>query len=143
MGKLRIRPISLGLVKHQAHVLVSQGQDTVSGDTFYRFLGGGIDFGETSRTALQREFQEEIQAALTNIRYLGCLENIFTCHGKAGHELIQLFGCDFVDPQFYQLNQTFSFVEGKKQRSAVWIPIERIHTGELNLVPLSCRAFLG
>jgi len=41
-------------------------------------MGGGVDFGETSRDALQREFQEEIQAELTNIRHLGCLENLFT-----------------------------------------------------------------
>ena len=46
--------------------------------------------------------EEEIQAEITNIRYLACLENIFTYQGKPGHEIIQLYECDFVHPKFYQ-----------------------------------------
>jgi 8-oxo-dGTP pyrophosphatase MutT (NUDIX family) len=142
MVQARIRPIALGLITHQNHVFVSQGQDQVDGSTFYRFLGGGIEFGETSFDALNREFQEEIQAQLTNISYLGCLENLFTCHGKPGHELIQLFRCDFVDSQFYQRQATFTLVEGRKQVPALWIPIEQVQQGKLNLVPQSCHAYL-
>jgi len=51
-------------------------------------MGGGVDFGETSRDALQREFQEEIQAELTNIRHLGCLENLCNFNGQQGHEIL-------------------------------------------------------
>ncbi|MEO1403731.1 MAG: NUDIX hydrolase [Cyanobacteria bacterium J06635_1] len=141
MGKSRIRPIALGLIEYDRHLFVSKGQDSADGSDFYRFLGGGIDFGETSLDALKREFQEEIQAELSNIRYLGCLENIFTCHGKAGHELIQLFRCDFVDVHFYQLEKTFTLIEGKDKRDAIWIPITGIQAGQLNLVPLNCYQF--
>jgi 8-oxo-dGTP pyrophosphatase MutT (NUDIX family) len=115
MGKSRIRPISLGLIQHQGHLFVSKGHDTVTNKVFYRFLGGGIDFGETSVNALKREFQEEIQAELTNIEYITCLDNIFVCNGKPGHELIQLFRCHFADPDFYQLGQIYKLVEGKKR----------------------------
>lgn len=142
MGKPRIRPIALGLIKHRDHVFVSRGTDKAKGEDFYRFLGGGIDFGETSINALKREFQEEIQAELTNIRYLTCLDNIFTCNDKPGHELIQLFQCDFVDPGFYKLDHTYTFVEGKHRRDAIWIPIEKVKLGRLNLVPSNCHAFV-
>jgi len=65
---------------------------------------GGVDFGETSRDALQREFQEEIQAELTNIRHLGCLENLFTLTvSRVTKSLV--YQCDFVDSKFYQLEQ--------------------------------------
>jgi NADH pyrophosphatase NudC (nudix superfamily) len=142
MTKKRIRPIALGLIEHQGHVFVSLGQDQADHSCFYRFLGGGIDFGETSEAALRREFQEEIQAELTHIEYLSCLENIFTCHGKPGHELIQLFRCEFVDPAFYQLDGQFTLVEGKHKREALWISIQQIHAGKLNLVPQTCHQFL-
>ena len=142
MGKPRIRPIALGLIKHQDHIFVSKGNDKVKGEDFYRFLGGGIDFGETSINALKREFQEEIQAELTNIRYLTCLDNIFICNGKPGHELVQLFQCDFVAPEFYKLDHTYTIVEGKHRHDAIWIPIENVQSGRLNLVPGNCHAFI-
>ena len=142
MGKPRIRPIALGLVQHQGHIFVSEGYDTVEKTTFYRFLGGGIDFGETSVNALRREFQEEIQAELINIEYLTCLDNIFVCNGKPGHELVQLFRCDFADSKFYCLDQTYTLVEGKNTHDAVWISVDKVRSGILNLVPKNCHAYL-
>ncbi len=142
MGKPRIRPIALGLIRHQGHIFVSQGNDTVKDQVFYRFLGGGIDFGETSVDALKREFQEEIQAELTNIEYLTCLDNIFTCNGKPGHELIQLFRCDFVSPKFYDLDRTYTLIEGKRKCDAIWIPTTQVRSAQLNLVPEACHRYI-
>ncbi len=142
MGKLHIRPISLGLIQHQGHIFVSKGHDIVKDKTFYRFLGGGIDFGETGLNALKREFREEIQADLTNIEYVTCLENIFICNGKPGHELIQLFRCDFVDPDFYRLDHIYPLVEGKKTHDAIWISIEQVRSGVLTLVPENCHPYI-
>lgn len=142
MGKPRIRPIALGLIKYQGHIFVSKGKDTANDQEFYRFLGGGIDFGEPSVDALKREFQEEIQAELTNIQYLTCLDNIFTCHGKPGHELIQLFQCDFLDPSFYDLEHTYTLVEGKAKHDAIWIPVSQVRSGVMNLVPRNCQPYI-
>lgn len=142
MGKSRIRPIALGLIRYQGHIFVSKGNDRVSGQAFYRFLGGGIDFGETSIDALKREFQEEIQAELTNIEYVTCLDNIFTCQGKPGHELIQLFRCDFVDSDFYHLDRTYPLIEGDARHDAIWISIDQVRSGALNLVPGNCHTYV-
>ncbi|WP_339460624.1 NUDIX hydrolase, partial [Nodularia spumigena] len=112
MSKLgKIRLLALGLIRDSEYakrtqserIFVSQGYDSLKQESYYRALGGGVDFGETSQAALKREFQEEIQADLTNINYLGCIESIFICNGKQGHEIIQLYECDFVDSKFYQL----------------------------------------
>ena len=143
MGKPRIRPIALGLIQHQGRIFVSQGYDTAKETVFYRFPGGGIDFGETSINALKREFQEEIQAELTNISYITCLDNIFVCNGKPGHELIQLFRCDFVNPDFYWLDHTYKLIEGKKTHDAIWIPANKVRSGIFNLVPKSCYPYIG
>ena len=129
-----IRVLALGLIRDNQRIFVSEGYDPVKPLTFYRAMGGGVDFGETSLEALKREFQEEIQAELTNIRYLGCLENIFTFNGQSGHEIIQLFESDFVDPKLYQLDK-LDFSEGKEQKTALWVDVNRFKSGELRLVP--------
>lgn len=137
-----IRVLALGLIKKGENAkrtqgertFISEGYDPVKQQTFYRAMGGGVDFGETSFEALQREFQEEIQAELTNIHYLGCIENLFTFNGKQGHEILQVYQCDFVDPKFYQL-ENLVFAEGERQKTALWVEISRFKSGELKLVP--------
>lgn len=130
----KIRILALGLIRDGDRIFISEGYDPTRQQPFYRALGGGIDFGETSLEALKREFQEEIQAELTNIHYLGCLENLFVFDGQPGHELIQLYRCDFADPKFYQLEK-LTFAEGDRTKTALWVPIERFVSGELRLVP--------
>lgn len=134
MEKGKVRVIVLGLIQSGDRIFVSECEDPVKQETFYRVLGGGIEFGEHSIDAWQREFLEEIQAELTNIKYLACLENFFIFNGQAGHELIQLYQCEFVDPKFYQLD-SLAFADGDGQHTAFWMPIERFRSGELRLVP--------
>lgn len=138
----RIRPIALGLIEHAGHVFVSRGEDSKTSEVYYRFLGGGIEFGETSQTALSREFLEEIEAALTDIEYITCLDSIFTLNGKPKHELIQLFRARFVDDAFYQLDESFRLVEGDRVKSAIWIETDKVLSGEYRLVPESCLRYL-
>ncbi|MBA2747517.1 MAG: NUDIX hydrolase [Tatlockia sp.] len=137
----QIRVLALGLIKKGERVFISQGYDPVKQKTFYRAMGGGVDFGETSLEALEREFQEEIQAKLTNISYLGCLENLFTFNGKQGHELLQVYQCDFADTKFYEL-ESLVFAEGKRQKTALWVDIALFKSGELLLVPEPFLALL-
>ena len=140
-NKGHIRVLALGLIRNGDRLFVSEGFDPVKQETFYRALGGGVDFGETSLAALQREFQEEIQAELTNIHYLGCIENIFIYNGQPGHELIQFYECDFADSRFYQLEELM-FSEGQSQHKALWVPSDRFRSGELKLVPEVCLNYL-
>lgn len=130
----KIRVLALGLIQQGDRIFVSEGHDPANDRTFYRALGGGVDFGETSLVALQREFQEEIQAELTNIEYLGCLENLFVYNNHPGHEIIQLYRCDFADSQFYELEEV-PFAEGDRQKNALWVAIDRFRSGELTLFP--------
>ena len=140
-GKIRV--LALGLIRDKNNrTFLSEGYDPVKKDKFYRALGGGVEFGETSLEALQREFQEELQAELTNIRYLACLENIFTFQGNPGHEIIQLYQCDFADPKFYQ-QETVAFNEGKREKTALWMDIKTLKSGNVRLVPEGFVDYLG
>lgn len=132
----KIRFLSLGIVKKDDRLFLCQGFDPIKQEVFYRAMGGGIEFGETSLEALRREFFEEIKAEITNIRYLGCLESIFMFRGQPGHEIIQLYECEFVDPYFYK-TERLTFQEGEKEKTALWIDINLCKSGELKIVP--CR----
>ena len=139
-GKIRV--ITLGLIQDGDRLFVSEGLDRIQQDLFYRALGGGVDFGESSLEALHREFAEEIQAELTNVQYVGCLENRFIYEGSPGHEWIQLYRCDFADPKFYQLDSLmFQEHDGQPHR-ALWVPIEQFKQRDLRLVPEQCLDYL-
>ncbi|HAZ45433.1 MAG TPA: NUDIX hydrolase [Cyanobacteria bacterium UBA11371] len=136
-GKIML--LALGLIRWCDRLFRSEGYDPIKQQTFYRALGGGVDFGETSHAALVREFTEEIQAELTNIRYLGCLENLFVYNGQPGDEIIQLYHCDFPDSKFYQQEKLIYFTAGDEQQKAMWVEVKRFTSGELKLEP---EAFL-
>lgn len=139
----QIRPIVLGLIKHPSspRLLLCEFSDPSDQRTLYRAPGGGIEFGEASDEALQREFWEELRAELTNVHYLGCLENRFTYAGKPGHELVQLYRCDFADDSFYAQNSLQGW-EGDQPFTAIWVEIDRLKSRELHLVPESCLNYL-
>lgn len=136
-----IRVLALGIVRACDRVFLSEGYDPKKQQTFYRAMGGGVDFGETSLEALHREFDEEIQAQLTNVRYLGCVESLFTYNDQPGHEILFVYECDFVEPKFYQIEK-LDFKEGKRKKTAVWVEISRFKTGEFKLVPAPCLDYL-
>ncbi len=135
-----IRVLALGMIQDQDRLFVSEGIDRIKNQKFYRFLGGGVDFGEPSALALEREFQEELGAELKDINYLGCLENIFTFDGNKGHEIIQLYRCSFADDRFYQLSE-LTFAEGERKKRALWLPIDTFRRGELILYPDGILAY--
>ena len=137
----QVRALVLGLIRDGDRILVAEGYDSVKQRFFYRCLGGGVDFGETSLDALKREFQEEIQAALCNIQYLEFSENLFVFEGKPGHEWIQIYQADLVDSKFYQLDK-FIGTETKTEFVVRWIECDRFQSKELHLVPEICLSYL-
>ena len=132
--KAKIRVIALGVIIKDNLIFLSQGYDETKKQIFYRALGGGVKFGESSIEALKREFQEEINASLTNINYLASLENIFIYNGNKGHEIIQLYQCDFAQTKFYDLEE-LTFKEKNRTKKAGWINVEKCKTGEILVVP--------
>ncbi|HWQ45957.1 MAG TPA: NUDIX hydrolase, partial [Longilinea sp.] len=118
----KIRPIVLCIFQHRSRILVSEGYDHIKQEAFYRPLGGGIEFGESSKQAIIREIREELAQEITALRYLGTLENIFTYNGETGHEIVFVYDGKFTDPSVYQ-KTTLNGIEDKDHFTAIWMPV--------------------
>ena len=97
----QIRPLAICIFRDGDRILVGEGNDPVKRETFYRPLGGGIEFGERAEEALRREVREEIGAEIESPVYLFTLENIFTFNGEMGHEIVMIFDARFTDEMLY------------------------------------------
>jgi 8-oxo-dGTP pyrophosphatase MutT (NUDIX family) len=101
--KDKIRPIAICVFRHKDRILVAEGYDPVKKQTFYRPLGGGIEFGEKSDHTVRRELLEEINAEVGELWYLGALENIFVFNGAPGHEIVLVYDGVLKDSGLYDL----------------------------------------
>ena len=127
-----IRPIALGLAIKNNKLLVSEGFDKVRNETFYRCLGGGIEFLEKSEEALKREFLEEINVDITVKNFLGISENIFTYQGKKAHELILFYSIEISDENY---QEEYKVIDDHGETIAKWIEIDEFKNKNKILYP--------
>lgn len=133
MNKFKeIRPIVLGLAIKDNKLLVSEGFDNVKKQTFYRCLGGDIEFLEKSTYALKREFKEEINIDIVIKDFLGISENIFTYEGKNAHELVFYYNINILDKDY---KEEYVVTDDNGQSKAVWIDINEFKNGNKILYP--------
>lgn len=127
-----IRPIALGIAIKNNKLLVGEGFDKVKNQTFYRCLGGGIEFLEKSSEALKREFKEEIGADITVKDFLGISENIFTYQGKNAHELILFYSIEISDNNY---KEEYHIADEDDSGIAKWINIDEFKNRNKILYP--------
>ena len=142
MSEEKIRPIAICVCRDGERILVAEGHDSKKGVTFYRPLGGTIEFGERGEEAVQREFREEIAADLVEVRYVGMLENIFTYEGRRGHEIVLVYDGRLTDASLYE-NEVIEGDEMGERFKAVWIRLDEFGEGKPPVYPEGLLALLG
>jgi len=125
---------SLCIVKQGSRLLVSRDFDSVKKDYYFRPLGGSVDYRERSDITVKREFMEELGVRLTNLKFLGVIENIFTMEGKDYHEIDFIYEGDIKEEGIYHM-QDIEFSEGGKPALAMWVEQSEFTGGKLRLVP--------
>lgn len=143
MKKARIRPLAICIFRRENMIFVAEGFDSTKNESFYRPLGGGIDFGEYAADTIRRELMEEIKAEVSDLQYLCTLENIFSFEGQQGHEICLVFNGRFVDDALNQ--DDYSVIgedDGDVLFKASWKPIQFFIDGNAPLYPDGLPEFL-
>jgi len=91
---------------------------------FQRPLGGHVEFGEYALDTIHREFLEEIGQALTDVRLLGVLENIFGWRGGTEHEVVFIFTAAFADEAAYEIEE--QPIRDNAGRRVLWRPADAV-----------------
>ena len=121
-------------------LLAQKGEDMATGKIFYRLMGGGIEFGESSAETIKREIKEELDATLINEKFLCPIENIFEFNSKKMHEITFLYEGDFLEESFYS-QEKINIID-KENSFAEWVSIEGIKNEEIILYPKEAVEYL-
>jgi len=119
-------------------ILASEGYDRVKKETFYRPLGGKLEFGEYGHQAVARELKEEIGAEVVDLRFIGTLENIFTFEGKRGHEIVLVYDGGFADRSLEERSLIEGFETSPEDYGrirATWKPLSYFRENRAPLYP--------
>jgi 8-oxo-dGTP pyrophosphatase MutT (NUDIX family) len=145
MKKNRIRPLAICVFRHQGRILVNQGYDSVKDQYFYRPLGGGIEFGETSMDTVCRELMEELNVEIEreSLFYLGTVENIFTFNGIPFHEIILIYDGVLKKPGLYDQSVIVGNEANGEEIRAEWKSIADFGDGKSILYPTGLLEMLA
>ena len=135
MKKNKIRPIALCVFLNNNRILVNEGYDPIKHQTFYRSLGGGIEFGEKAEDTVRRELKEELNVEVGEVRYLGTLENIFTFNGTPSHEIVMIFDGALVNSGLYEQAVIVGEEANGEVIRAVWMSLDEFGEGRSILYP--------
>jgi 8-oxo-dGTP pyrophosphatase MutT (NUDIX family) len=141
----RIRIVALALVRHGDRILVEQGRDEVKDETFFRLLGGTVDFGEASADTVRRELREELGAEVDVDRLVATIENLFTYKGEAAHEICLVYACSLQDERLCALDEWDAREEtpgGVVIHPVSWRAIDSFGPGGGTLYPVELRELL-
>ena len=132
-----LRPIAIAIIKRPRDdaILVLQGHD--QGQTFYRPLGGSIEFAEPSAQTVRRELREEVGLELRDVRYLATVENIFTYRGQTGHEIVMIYSARLsqASAHAYEQDEIQGFEDDGQPFTARWMPLSHFAPGGPPLYP--------
>lgn len=134
MNNQSIRVITICPFLHNDRVLVMSGFDSEKETYYYRPLGGGVEFGESTIDALQREIREELSQEIRVIQLLDVLESIFSVDGRLGHEIVYIYNAQFVDQTLYEQPTIMGVEDDGTPFEARWMALDAFNQ-QHRLVP--------
>jgi len=142
MRERKVRPVAICVCRKDDRILVAEYHDIKKHQTYYRPLGGTIEFGERGEETVRREFREEIAAELTAVRYLGMLENIYTSDSRDGHEIVLVYTGSLADAKAYK-KETFQGDELGQPFTVVWKRMDEVGPGGSPVYPDGLLELIG
>ena len=125
--KLNIR--SAGIIEHNGKILVHK---EITKD-HYALIGGRVKIGEDSETTIKREIKEELGKDIKITEYISTIENFFEIKGSKYHEIMFVYGIEFINEEDKKIDYVMKNIEGKDYLQYEWIELDRIE--EYTLLP--------
>jgi len=119
-GPGKIRAIAICVICRGDDIFVFEGRDEQKDETFYRPLGGAIEFGEYSAQAVQREFREEIGSEIEQLRFWHTLENMFILEGIPGHKIVFVYRGRLAGKSIYEQPFILGTEDNGQSFKAMW-----------------------
>ena len=132
-----MRELAVGLCVRPTDgaLLVEQGHDRLTGERFFRAIGGGCEPGEPAVAAVVREWREEFALAISVIRVLGALDNRFIYEGRPGHEHVTVFEVAVHDLSVYAADRLEGYDPAGQRHAAAWVAPAAFRPGAPPLYP--------
>ncbi|PJI93005.1 NUDIX domain-containing protein [Yoonia maricola] len=131
-----IRVIAIGLHWRDGRLLAAEVNDDQGVVKGVRPLGGGVEFGETWRDALIREFDEELNVTVTVAGRPLVLENLYEHYGEQGHEIVFAADVLFPDGAFAATEMIHFKEDNGTPCVARWFDLDDLAARSIPLFPL-------
>jgi len=138
----QIRPLSICVFRNKDRILVFEGYDPIKKQSFYRPLGGGIEFGEYGEEAVRREIMEELHTEIEDLSYLGMLENVFVFNGTPGHEIVMVYDGALINSGLYDQSVIAVIEANGEEVRAMWKNLDEFGVGKSILYPVGLLEML-
>ena len=125
--KLNVR--AAGVMTHNGKVLVHRN---VNSD-HYALIGGRVEIEEKSEETIKREIKEELGKDIKITEYISTIENFFEIKGSKYHEIMFVYGIEFINEEDKKIDYVMKNIEGKDYLQYEWIELDRIE--EYTLLP--------
>lgn len=143
MSKKRVRSVAMCVFRNDDSLFLSEARDTVTGEVFYRPIGGAIEFGESAVEAVKRECMEELGVEVHDVRFLGVIENVHRFEGKDKHEIALVHEGEFVDESVYEQESLPRIDRKQHVQRALWVDIDEFRAARKPLYPKGLLALLS
>lgn len=124
-----IRLVALCVFRKEGRILVGRGYDAAKDESFFRPLGGEVEFGELAVEAVRREIIEELGLEIADPTLLGVLENRFTYDGKPCHEVVFVFDAQ-LEKGVYAMPEV-PILDPAWEGPAIWLDLSEPHVAPL------------
>ena len=131
---MKIRNKAIVSIINSGEVLFTEGYDPVRDFRFYCPVGGGVEFGETTHAAAERELCEELGVEGQTLEFVNFHENMFEFFGKDEHEIMFHFICHISDSVRENLPAQVTESNGEKINIS-WHSKSELEIIEPNIVP--------
>ncbi|KZL22935.1 NUDIX hydrolase [Pseudovibrio sp. Ad37] len=137
-----IKVKALGLYWRNNRLLAAEIYDDAGNLKGVRPLGGSVEFGEDWKTALIREFREELNIQITISGDPVIMENIYEHEGQTGHEILFIANVTF-PPEAFTTQEAITFQEDSgTEITARWFDPEELTPNGVDLFPTGLKQHL-